>query len=290
VAVTRRPPYRQKKKAAPKKARPAPRVHLNRAMSKLGILTRSQATEAIMAGRVRVNGRVVVDPAEQINPSVARIEVDEQPAIVSEWRTILFHKPRGVVTTRTDPAGRTTVYDVLKDDGQGLIPIGRLDQASTGLLLLTTDTGLAAWITDPANAVVRLYVVSVRGKVTPEEAAQMEAGITIHGDQPIELRADVVTIRKASNRESHLTVQLREGKNRQVRRLCEALGHEVLRLKRVQIAGIELDALEPGEWRDLTHEEVERAFPHFVSGRNQASRDAGIRPPTVKPPRRTSRG
>ncbi len=259
------------KKAAQKKAggtrkRPAPRVHLNRAMSKLGILTRRQATGAILGGRVRVNGRVVLNPAEPINPAVARIEVDEQAAVPSEWRTILLNKPRGVVTTRSDPAGRPTVYDVLKDDGEGLIPVGRLDQATTGLLLLTTDPGLAAWIADPANAVEQLYVVTVRGKVTTEEAAQLEAGITLHGVRSVELRADAVVLRKASNRESHLTVELREGKNRQVRRLFEAVGHELSRLKRVKMAGLELGSLEPGQWRDLTLDEVGHAFPAYAAG------------------------
>jgi 23S rRNA pseudouridine2605 synthase len=260
------------KRTASAKKRPVSRVHLNRAMSKLGILTRSRATEAILAGRVRVNGRVVVDPAEQINPDVARIELDEQPTGPAEWRTILLNKPRGVVTTRTDPAGRTTVYDVLKDDGEGLMPIGRLDPATTGLLLLTTDAGLAAWISDPANTVSRLYVVEVRGKVTPEEASQLEAGITIHGARPMELRADSVVLRKASNRESHLTVELRDGKNRQVRRLFEAIGHEVSRLKRVKLAGLELDTLEPGQWRDLTLDEIATAFPAYTASQKKAGR------------------
>lgn len=237
------------------------RVHLNRAMSKLGILSRSQATEAILEGRVRVDGQVVLDPAAPVDPAGARIQVDGKATAPPEWRTVLLNKPRGVVTTRSDPQGRPTVYDVLKENGDGLIPVGRLDQATSGLLLLTTDTDLAAWITDPENAVSRLYVVTVRGKVTPEEVSQLEAGITLHGDRPTELKADAVVLRKASNRESHLTVELREGKNRQVRRLFEAIGHEVTRLKRVKLAGLELAALEPGQWRDVARQEISRAFP-----------------------------
>jgi len=224
------------------------RVALNRALSKLGILSRTQATGAIRAGRVRVDGRVVVDPAHLIVPERARITVDGEPRAPARWRTILFHKPRGVVTTRRDPDGRRTIYDVLGEDGHDLRAIGRLDLATTGLLLLTTDTQLANWITDPDNGVSRVYVVTVRGEVA---AAAVN-----------DLPAARATLRKASARESHLTVELREGKNRQVRRMFDAIGHEVTRLKRVKLGGLELGALEPGEWRDVTRSELRAAFPN----------------------------
>src|SRR4051794_36027024 len=141
-----KPRGRRKPAAKPARRAAAPRVHLNRAMSKLGILSRSQATEAILEGRVRVDGQVVLNPATPIDPVAARIRVDGVATTPREWRTILLNKPRGVVTTRHDPQGRATVYDVLKEEGEGLIPVGRLDQATSGLLLLTTDTDLAAWI------------------------------------------------------------------------------------------------------------------------------------------------
>src|SRR5256885_7633288 len=119
------------------------RVALNRALSKLGILSRSQATDAIRAGRVRVDGRVIDDPAFLVAAERTRIAVDGEARARTRWRTILFHKPRGVVTTRRDPEGRRTIYDVLGDDARGLIAVGRLDLATTGVLLLTTDTQLA---------------------------------------------------------------------------------------------------------------------------------------------------
>ena len=222
-------------------------VALNRALSKLGILSRSQATEAIRAGRVRVDGRVVADPAHPVVPERARIAVDDQPRRRAAWRAVLFHKPRGVVTTRRDPEGRRTIYDVLGDDARGLIPVGRLDLATTGLLLLTTDTRLADWITDPANGIPRVYVVTVRGEVTPD-------------DLP-ELAASRVTLQKASSRESHLIVELREGKNRQVRRMFEGINHEVTRLKRISLGGLELSALEPGQSREVSAAEIRAAFP-----------------------------
>jgi 23S rRNA pseudouridine2605 synthase len=247
-----------RKNAARRGRAPIARVHLNRALSKLGILTRSQATAAILAGRVSVNGKVIVDPATPIAMESARIHVDEEQQAVAPWRTILFNKPRGAVTTTRDPEGRPTVYSVLDDDARRLVPVGRLDLATTGLLLLTSDTELAGWLTNPANGVARVYVATVRGRVTPEDVVQMERGVMLDGDV---LAAASVLVRKASDRESHLTIDLREGKNREVRRLCDAVGHEVTRLKRVSFGRLQLGELAPGAWREVSREEVASAFP-----------------------------
>lgn len=228
-------------------------------MSKLGILTRSQATAAILAGQVSVNGRIVRDPAAPVDPLKATISVDGARAEAAAWRTVLFNKPRGVVTTRHDPEGRPTVYDALGESG-GLIPVGRLDVATSGLLLLTTDAALAEWITTHADAVSSVYVATVRGSVTSEEASRLEAGVTDGRD---ELRATRVMIRKASGRESHLTLELREGKNREVRRLCESIGHEVTRLKRVSLGGFEIGDLAPGQWREMTRDQLRHHLPGF---------------------------
>jgi 23S rRNA pseudouridine2605 synthase len=232
-------------------------VPLSRALSKLGLLSRARAVEAIRAGRVRVNGSVVSNPAAPVAPERVRIAIDGLSRSRSSWRTIAFHKPRGVVTTRRDPHGRPTVFDVLGDTADGLIAVGRLDMATSGLLVLTNDTRLADWMTDPANAVARVYVVTVRGKVESESLERLRHGIDSGGDR---LRASAVTLRKSSRRESHLTVELREGKNREVRRMFESVGHEVTRLKRVQFGALTLDGLRPGEWRHLTRTEVARAF------------------------------
>jgi 23S rRNA pseudouridine2605 synthase len=222
-------------------------VALNRALSKLGILSRAQATEAIRAGRVKVNGRIVTDPLARVVPERVCLMIDGQRRSRAGWRTILFHKPRGVVTTRRDPEGRRTIYDVIGPPASGLIAVGRLDLATSGLLLLTTDTRLAHRIADPVNAVPRVYVVTVRGRVTGEEVARIDAVS--------------VVIRKASDRETHLTVELQRGRNREVRKLFEAIGHAVTKLKRVRFGGLELGRLAPGEWRELTRTEVATAFP-----------------------------
>jgi 23S rRNA pseudouridine2605 synthase len=159
---------------------------------------------------------------------------------------MLFHKPRGVVTTRRDPEGRPTIYDVIGDAACGLVPVGRLDMASSGLLILTSDTQLANWIADPANAVPRVYAVTIRGAVTPDVAAGLPAAR--------------VVVRKASHRESHLIVELRQGRNREVRRMFEAVDREVTRLKRVSFGGLELSDLEPAGWRELSKDDVRAAF------------------------------
>jgi 23S rRNA pseudouridine2605 synthase len=232
-------------------------VPLNRALSKLGVLSRAQAANAIRSGRVRVNGRVVRRASATVVPESARIELDGQRQARAAWRTILFHKPRGVVTTRRDPEGRRTVYDVLAEAGRGLIAVGRLDKASSGLLLLTTDTRLADRITDPRNAVSRVYLVTVRGRVEEATLKRLTDGLT---DAKGKVQAHQVALRKTSARESHLTIELREGKNREVRRLFEAVGHAVTRLKRVRLGRLELGALLPGEWRTISRAEVAAAF------------------------------
>ena len=225
-------------------------VRLDRALSKLRLASRAEAQRLIADGRVTVGGRVATDPARLVVPETARIAVQGVAPPAQRWRMIAFHKPRGVVTTRRDPQGRRTVFDLLGDHARPLAAVGRLDMASTGLLLLTTDTRLADRLTDPANAVVRRYIVTVRGAVADADARRMVEGIG-------GLRARSATVRKRSARESHLEIELVEGKNREIRRMLEALGHEVTRLMRVAYGPIELGSLQPGEWREVARDEVQ---------------------------------
>jgi 23S rRNA pseudouridine2605 synthase len=226
-------------------------------LSKLGILSRARATEAIREGRVRVDGRVVRDPLVPVVPERARIELDGRARPRPEWRAILLHKPRGVVTTSRDPEGRRTIYDVVGDDARGLVAVGRLDRATSGVLILTNDTQLAHRIADPGSAVPRVYVVTVRGRVSDDELDVLRNGV---GRGRERMQAAAVSALKRSGRESHLTIELREGRNREVRRLFDAIDHEVTRLKRVRIGGLELGDLQPGEWRTLTRNELESAI------------------------------
>lgn len=230
---------------------PRGRVALERALSKLGLASRRDAQRLIRAGDVSVNGRRVMDPLASVSPERDAIVVGSREAKARAWRTIAFHKPRGCVTTRRDPEGRATVFDVLGEAAEGLIAVGRLDLATTGLLILTTDTQLAEQLTNPTNGVVRRYVVTVRGLVTDEDAA----GLT---RQAGGLRAASVSVRKRSRRETHLIVDLTEGKNREVRRLFARIGREVTRLLRVGYGPIELGTLQPGEWREISPAEFSR--------------------------------
>jgi 23S rRNA pseudouridine2605 synthase len=231
---------------------PRSAVRLDRALSKLGLASRSDARAMIVAGRVTVGGKIVRDPAMNVVPETTRVAIDGQSRARTRRRTIVLHKPRGVLTTRRDPEHRQTVFDLLGDDADGLVAAGRLDRATTGLLILTTDTQLANRLTDPANAFVRRYIVTVRGALDDEAARRMERGFE-------GMRARSVIVRKRSARETHLTMELTEGKNREIRRLCKAAGHEVTRLKRVAFGPIELGELAPGAWRELTKGE-ERAL------------------------------
>jgi 23S rRNA pseudouridine2605 synthase len=224
------------------------KVRLDRALSKLGLASRTEARGFIAAGRVRVRAHVVTDASHLVDPESGSITLDGGQPQRREWRTIALNKPRGVITTRRDPEGRRTVFDVLGDAGHGLVAVGRLDMASTGLLLLTNDTQLANRLTDPAEALVRRYVVTVRGSVDDASVGRMMKGID-------GLSAKSVVVRKRSARETHLLVELVEGKNREIRRMFTALGHEVTRLMRVAFGPIELGTLPPGKWRELSPDE-----------------------------------
>jgi pseudouridine synthase len=236
-------------------------IALDRALSKLGLATRTEARALIADGRVQINGRVVRDPARLVVPERVRISIDGEERQRAERITIALHKPRGVVTTRRDPEGRKTVYDLLADLDAHVVPVGRLDYATSGLLLLTNDTRLADWLTNPENAVPRVYLVTVRGRVAADEATQLERGIR---DRDEMLQARAVAIRKRSNRESLLIVELVEGRNREIRRMMKAINHEVTRLRRVQLGGLTLQGLAPGKWRRLSTAELRRAFPSFA--------------------------
>lgn len=228
---------------------------LARALSKLGVLSRRQAIDAVLAGRVRVGGRLVRDPGQPVSPERDRIDVDAVRAHRARALVFAMHKPRGYVTTRSDPDGRPTVYDLLPPEATGTQAVGRLDLATSGLLLFTNDTQLAHRLTAPASAVPRTYVVTVRGTLTDDAVARaVEEGVEDAGEV---LRPRSLTVRKRSTRETHVTVVLTEGKNRELRRLFASLGHEVTRLKRISFGPVELGDLPVGQVREVPLSDVE---------------------------------
>jgi len=257
------------RKAATRKRRPAaPKVSLERALSKLGLASRSEARALIEQGRVAIDGKVAANPLLRVTPERLAITIDERSQHAVSQFTIVLHKPRGYVTTRSDPEGRKTVYDLLADVPLRVMPVGRLDLATSGLLILTSDTQFANWLTDPRTGVPRVYLVTVEGRVSIEVVRQLTDGIVVDGER---LAASAAELRKASSRESHLTLTLCEGKNREVRRLLEAVGHPVTRLRRVQFGGLELGDLAPGAWRQISSEELRRAFPGYQPRRREPS-------------------
>ena len=237
------------------------RVSLERALSKLGLVSRSEARQLIAAGRVHVDGRVATHPLARVVPEHIDVRIDGLKRERHAPITILLHKPRGYVTTRSDPEGRKTVYDLLAGVPGRVVPVGRLDLATSGLLLLTNDTQFANWLTDPMSAVPRVYLVTVRGRVQDATLVKLKEGILEDGER---LAASDVTVRKASGRETHLIVTLTEGRNREVRRLFAAVGCEVTRLRRVQFGRMELGDLAPGQWRQVGGPELRRAFPSYA--------------------------
>jgi 23S rRNA pseudouridine2605 synthase len=229
------------------------KVPLERALSKLGLASRSQTREWISAGKLFVNGRPVKDPFFPVTPETDVFVVDGKRLARHAWQAVLFHKPRGVVTTRSDEQGRRTIYDLLPPELHLLHSVGRLDMASTGLLVLTNDTRLSDYLTNPANAIVRRYVVTLEGEFTPEKVSAALKGVMDEGEL---LRPKAMILKKSSGRESHVVVELTEGKNRELRRLFNALGHRVRRLKRIAFGPLVLGDLEPGKFRYLGREEV----------------------------------
>ena len=233
------------------------RLTVDRLLSKLGIASRGTSQEWICAGRVRINSRIVRDPATWVMWPKDAVSIDGQPIQDSVKRFFLFHKPKGVVTTHSDEKGRQTIFDVLSPELGYLHTVGRLDQATSGLLLLTNDSALSSYLTDPGNKVMRIYLVSVRGEFTETQVKEAIAGVVEGGER---LQCHSVKVQKSSGRESHLEVVLIQGKNREIRRLFKALGYEVTRLRRVQYGPFKLEDLPSGAWREIPIEDVRKAL------------------------------
>jgi 23S rRNA pseudouridine2605 synthase len=221
---------------------------LARAISKMGYCSRAQAAELIAAGRVRMNGTVRRDAETPVRPGHDKIEVDGQEIRAAEKAYWMLNKPRGVVTTASDEKGRETVYDYLGERGKWLAPVGRLDKASEGLLLLTNDSEWAARVLDPAAHVGKTYHVQIAALADEALLQGLRRGVRDGSDV---LRVTAVRELRRGERNSWLEIVLHEGKNRQIRRMLEALGVEVLRLVRVAIGALELGDLGKGESRKL---------------------------------------
>jgi 23S rRNA pseudouridine2605 synthase len=231
---------------------------LDRVLSRFGIASRTKAREAILAGRVKVNGRVVRDPDQWTDPRKDSVHIDGKRARQTSRTYLLFYKPKGVITSHGDPAGRKTVYDCLGKDVSWVVPVGRLDKDTSGLLLLTNDTDFANHVSDPASQVRKTYLVKVNALISDELIGRLAAGVTLkRGD-----RAQPLRVRRVEDRGKYswLEVVLTEGKNREVRRMLETVGLKALKLVRTRIGPCTLEGLQVGRWRDLTRGEISLLF------------------------------
>lgn len=236
---------------------PAGQVSIPRALSKLGICSRAEGVRMVQSGRVRINGKLARDPSQRITPETDHIEIDGAPIVRSERVYLALNKPRGLVTTRDDPQGRPTIYSCLVGTPLSFVaPVGRLDKASEGLLLLTNDTRWSSRLLDPASHVDKVYHVQVRGVLDDAALARIAAGIE-DGDAGERLAVKrIALLRTGSRSTAWYEITLDEGKNRHIRRIFADLDVEVLRLVRISIGPLVLGTLPKGAWRMLSSDEV----------------------------------
>jgi pseudouridine synthase len=225
---------------------------LDRVLSKFGVGSRTEARSWIGAGRVTVNGKKVQTPDVWIDPEQDRIELDGHPLTAREKQYLLLYKPKGYLTTYKDPEGRPTVYDLLTGVKDFVFPVGRLDQDTTGLLILTNDSVFGDHITSPESKVPKTYLVKASVLLDDAQLDQLRQGLTL-SDGPT--RPALVKRIRDGAKYSFFEITITEGRNRQVRRMVEALGAKVLKLVRTAIGGMEIGPLEIGKYRALTAEE-----------------------------------
>ena len=229
------------------------KIRLQKYMSECGIASRRKSEELIAAGKVRINGKVA-KIGDKVDPATDKVTVaGEKVQTESELKYIMLYKPRGFVTTMNDEQGRKCVADLVSDVGVRVYPVGRLDKDSEGLLLLTNDGEFANNMTHPSKHVPKTYRVTVRPAINEEILNRLTTGIMIDGKMT--LPADIRVISEEPNRVV-MEIVLIEGRNRQIRKMCEECGLTVARLKRVQIGPVRLGMLAQGKWRELTPQEL----------------------------------
>jgi 23S rRNA pseudouridine2605 synthase len=239
--------------------KPGRRVQLHRAVAKLGWGSRQQAVAWIRAGEIEVDGLVVREPLTWIDLDLHKITRLGKSAAPQERVVLALHKPRRIVTTRSDELNRRTVYDLLPEGMSYLFPVGRLDADSEGLLIMTNDASLAVRLTEPSHAVRKTYRVTVVGRPDDEALRRLREGVEL-SDGPT--RPVVVRIISQRGRRTVAEMVLTEGRNRQVRRMWASVGHKVRRLMRVAIGGFLLGDLTPGASIRLETDDIERLINH----------------------------
>ena len=242
------------------------KIRLQKHLSECGIASRRKAEELIAAGKVKINGHIA-EIGARVDPKRDKVTVRGKAVVpVNEKVYIMLNKPRGFVTTMSDELGRKTVSDLVADAGARIFPVGRLDRDSEGLLILTNDGDFANKLTHPSSHVNKTYRVTVKGAAEEEQLLKMKEGILLDGRKT--LPCDCFVAERKPDR-TVLIFVLNEGRNRQIRRMCEAVGLEVLRLKRTESAGVKLGMLPQGKWRPLNEREMRRLTNITQKGREE---------------------
>lgn len=230
-------------------------IRLQKFLAETGVASRRQCEELIRAGRVRINGEVITVMGVKVSPANDRILVDGKPVATQKKLYVALNKPAGYLCTAKDTHNRHTVFDLLPKSWPRLQTVGRLDYDTEGLLLLTNDGDFSLHLTHPRYKVEKRYEVLINGVLSVPQAAQLTSGMVVDNER---LKAEKVgTIRRLSN-QTRFELVLTQGKKRQIRRMLSAMGHRVVRLKRLNIGAIELGSLKTGRWRFLTTVEVRK--------------------------------
>jgi 23S rRNA pseudouridine2605 synthase len=227
-------------------------VRLQKFLANAGVASRRKAEELILAGRVTINDVRITELGTRVDPDRDRVAVDHKRIESSPITWIALHKPAGYLTSRGDPHGRPTIYDLLPPESRGLFYVGRLDYDTEGLVLLTNDGDTAHRLQHPRFQVARVYEATIEGRLTDQEAQRLKSGVTLEDGPAHVLEIEI----RSRGDSSKVRVTLAEGRKREVRRLFDAVGHSVIRLKRLRYGPISLGDLEPGTWRRCTAAEI----------------------------------
>jgi 23S rRNA pseudouridine2605 synthase len=228
-------------------------VRLQKFLAEAGVASRRAAEKLIREGHIEVNGKTVTELGSKVDPAKDRVVVDGQPVKARRKFYVALNKPKGYISTRSDPEKRRIVTDLLPPEWRQLYPVGRLDHDTEGLIFLTNDGEFALRLTHPRYGTRKVYEATVEGRIEPSQVKKLTEGIRDEGEL---LKATRARILSANNTRSVVEIELTEGKNREIRRMFKALGHEVSRLARTQIGRIKLGELRSGKWRTLTEPEI----------------------------------
>jgi len=236
---------------------------LQKVLARAGVASRRASEELILAGRVRVNGRIVTELGTKVDPHKDRVEVDGKRLVAEKPVYYVVHKPREMVTTLDDPEGRATIGNLLRRIPERVVPVGRLDYHTSGALLVTNDGDMVDALLRPRSGVPKVYAVKFQGHLDVDELDALRNGVVLDDGYKTK-PAEAFVLREERNT-TWVQITLTEGKNRQIHRMGDAIGHRVMRLSRQSFAGIGIDRLKPGDFRELKRDELQQLKKKFLN-------------------------